>query len=172
MGLFLLDLDGTLVDDAVLEVDGKLQRPQHQLFHEPVLRPNVFETLQRHAEEGDWFSIVTNQGGVAWGYHTKAEVYARIGRALQLLEFFWSAPFTVEVAFHHPRASMPQFKGEGIRKPSPAMLRGAMIAHGIDPGHLDQASPSILMLGDREEDKLAAEAAHVDFMLAGDFFGW
>lgn len=165
MGLILLDMDGTLVDNPLVETEGKLQRPQDQRFHEPVLRPNVFETLHDYALEGDSFAIVTNQGGVAWGYHTAAEVYERIGRTVALLQFFWVQPFSVHVAFKHPGATIPGFKGDDGRKPSDTMLAAALVVHGAA---LDEA----VMVGDRDEDEKAAEAAGVTFTPAFQFFGW
>jgi D-glycero-D-manno-heptose 1,7-bisphosphate phosphatase len=174
MGLLCLDLDGTLVDDALIEEDGKLQRPQDQLFHEPVLRPNVFEVIDRSALEGDRFAIITNQGGVAWGYHTQAEVRQRISRAVALLDFFRGRPFSVHVAWDHPRATVAQFRSDkeevGRRKPGPAMILEAIDRHiGIGTSSLGL---EVIMVGDRPEDEEAAKAASVDFSPAGDFFAW
>ncbi len=163
MGLLLLDLDGTLIDNALVEVDGKLQRHQHELYTEPTLLPNRYERLKQSADEGDSFAIVTNQGGVAWGYHTQAEVYARIAATLRQLCFFWGRPFSVHVAFMHPRATVPQFKGDDGRKPSPFMIGEALGCHQAP------AAP-VLMIGDRDEDREAAESAQVDFVHADDFF--
>jgi HAD superfamily hydrolase (TIGR01662 family) len=168
MGLLLLDLDGTLVADALVEVDGKLQRPQDQRFHEPVLLPGVFDRLSGAAADGERFSIVTNQGGVAWGYHTAAEVRQRIGRTLEQLEFFWGRPFTVHVAWKHPRATVPQFRGDDGRKPAPDMLRAALVEHYED--HTLYADRPVRMIGDRQEDQEAAAALGCDFSFAGDFF--
>lgn len=171
MGLVLLDLDGTIVEDAIHDVpkgDGTgtvLARRQHELYSEPTLLPHVYDTLKRHADEDDAFAIVTNQGGVALGYHTQAEVYARIGKATQLLSLFWGQPFSVHVAFCMPKGYVPGFKGDDGRKPAPTMLQEAMLAHG-------SMGPGVLMIGDRDEDRDAAAAAAVDFRLAGDFFGW
>jgi histidinol phosphatase-like enzyme len=50
------------------------------------------------------------------------------------------------------------------RKPNPGMLDFAM-------SHYGTSSEDTLMIGDREEDKLAAEAAFVDFQYEWQFFG-
>lgn len=180
MGLILLDLDGTLVADALWEDEGKLQRRQYDLFTEPVLLPNRWDRLNQCARDGDRFAIVTNQGGVAWGYHTQAEVYQRIGATLRQLEFFWGRPFSVHVAFKHPRATLPQFKGDDGRKPAPAMLEAALTVHDVDltssraePGPEGSVDfyPAALMVGDRAEDEEAANSANVTYMAAGAFFG-
>lgn len=165
MGLLLLDLDGTLIPNALVEVDGKLQRRQHELYTEPTLLPNRYEVLKKAAEEGDSFAIVTNQGGVAWGYHTQGEVYARIACTLRQLSFFWARPFSVHVAFMHPRATVPAFKGDDGRKPSPFMIGEALGAH-----HAHADIDTALMVGDRDEDREAAESAQVDFVFAEEFF--
>ncbi len=167
MGLICLDLDGTLVENALVEVEGKLQRPQHNVYTASTLLPNRFEVTANAAAEGDRFAIVTNQGGVAWGYHTQAEVDLRIALAIGQLHFFHGAPFTVHVAFGHPRATVKQFKeleGEvSRRKPAPTMLLEAMNAHGMEQAET-------LMVGDLGTDEEAAKAAGVDFVTAEDFF--
>lgn len=172
MGLLVLDMDGTLVEDALIEIPTetgtKLQRRQDELYTEPVLLPNRYETLHSAAEEGDSFAIVSNQAGVAWGYHTQAEVYRRLTTTIGLLSCFWGQPFSVHVAFMHPRATLQQFKGNDGRKPEPTMVLEAMEKHKI----LDSAPPvpGMLMVGDRDEDREAAAGAGVDFVLAEDFF--
>jgi histidinol phosphatase-like enzyme len=180
MGLILLDLDGTLVEDAIVELENPdsakgftLGRRQHELYSEPTLKPHVYETLKRHADEGDRFAIVTNQGGVALGYHTQAEVYGRIARTAALLSMFWSRPFSVHVAWMMPKGYVPGFKGDDGRKPASDMLEAAMLASNplLPEGDEPQPEP-VLMVGDRDEDRDAAAAAGVDFATAGSFFGW
>lgn len=172
MGLLMLDLDGTLVADALVEVDGpkggtKLQRRQHELYTEPLLLPGRYDRLKQAAEEGDSFAIVTNQGGVAWGYHTQAECYRRISSTVGQLACFWGRPFTVHVAFMHPQATVPEFKGDDGRKPDGKMLLDVMNAH---LGQASSAAVNVLMVGNQEEDRLAAAAALVDFVPADEFF--
>lgn len=170
MNLLCLDLDGTLVDNAIVEVDGKLQRRQHELFTQPVLLENRLSVLRSAAQDGWEFAIVTNQGGVAWGYHTVAEVYERIGCALRQLAFFGGRPLSVHVCFSHPRATVKDFKvGTQRRKPSGAMIREAIDAH-LAAG-VSSAGSLIRMVGDRDEDREAAKDANVEFVHAGDFFG-
>jgi HAD superfamily hydrolase (TIGR01662 family) len=165
MGLVCLDLDGTIVESALEEIDGKLQ-PVSGIFTEPKIRPDVFQVLERAALEGDEFAIVTNQGGVAWGYNTVAEAKLRIARAVAYVNFFFERPFTVHACFAHPRATIHHFRdGHERRKPSGAMIREAMEAHGY-------ASPQVVMVGDLEDDELAARDAGVDFVPAGQFFSW
>lgn len=181
MGLIMLDLDGTIVEDAIVELENPaaakgftLGRRQHELYSEPTLKPHVYETLKQRADEGDSFAIVTNQGGVALGYHTQAEVYARIAKTCALLSMFWARPFSIHVAWMMPNGYLPGFKGDDGRKPSPALLRAAMVRHFTAPGDvmdMDSALSMSVMVGDRAEDEQAAEAAGVAFEAASDFFG-
>lgn len=168
MGLVCLDLDGTLVESALEEVDGKLQ-PAPGVFNEPeLIGAHVFDVLERRAREGDSFAIVTNQGGVAWGYHTEAEVWARIGRTVGLLGGFFGRPFSIHVCFVHPRATIARYReGHERRKPSGAMIEEAVRAHGT-PGE----AGDLVMVGDLADDEKAAEAAGAEFIPAGTFFDW
>ncbi len=172
MGLILLDLDGTLVADALVAVPTptgtKLQRHQFDLYTEPELLPNRYEVLETLAADGDSFAIVTNQGGVAWGYHTQAECLRRITNTIGLLNGFWGRPFSIHVAYMHPKATVPAFKGDDGRKPAPSMLEAAFRNHAFVDGGICE---SAIMVGDRPEDEDAAKAAGVAFREASDFFG-
>lgn len=183
MGLIMLDLDGTIVEDAIVELENPaaakgftLGRRQHELYSEPTLKPHVYETLKQRADEGDSFAIVTNQGGVALGYHTQAEVYARIAKTCALLSMFWARPFSVHVAWMMPNGYLPGFKGDDGRKPAPTMLLAAIERHLLNGFEHAPVGSAVmidpLMVGDRDEDQAAAEAAGADFRWAFDFFGW
>lgn len=171
MGLIMLDLDGTLIEDALhdLPVDGggtKLGRLQHQQFTDARLKPNVYDRLKEFAKDGDSFAIVTNQGGVALGFHTQAEVYQRIANTVAQLAFFWGRPWSLHVAWMLPSGYVPGFKGDDGRKPARDMLLRAMGAADY------KTFEDVVMVGDRDEDEKAAEAAGVTFTPAYQFFGW
>lgn len=167
MGLLLLDLDGTLVADALFRgTEERLQRRQEERYGEPLLLEGRREKLRGFAGEGDRFAIITNQGGVAWGYHTEAEVYERIGSTLRQLDYFWERPFSVHVAFEYPgNRALPQYRGESRRKPAPTMIEEALEAHGFDG-----VNEECLMVGNGTDDELAAHAADVEYVEADDFF--
>lgn len=165
--LICLDLDGTLVPNTLEERDGKLQRLQSESFTRPLLLPGRREILEARAAAGDVFAIVTNQGGVAWGYHTQREVHERIGATLAQLDFFWGRPFSLHVAWKMEKGNLlPQFRGNDGRKPQPDMILQARDAHG----DAEYQMWPLLMVGDREEDHDAALNAGVDFLWANDFF--
>jgi histidinol phosphatase-like enzyme len=174
VGLLCFDLDGTLVESALEEVDSKLGPKPGEIFTEPTLRPNVREAVYTAAEEGDRFAIVTNQGGVAWGYATEVEAWARIGRAVALLDGFFGRPFSIHACFAHPRATIARYReGHGRRKPSGAMIREAISVHHeekpleVSPRELALGTS---MVGDLADDEYAARDAGVEFIPAGQFF--
>lgn len=172
--LICLDLDGTLVPNTLEERDGKLQRLQSESFTRPLLLPGRREILEARAAAGDIFAIVTNQGGVAWGYHTQREVHERIGATLAQLDFFWGRPFSLHVAWKMEKGNLlPQFRGNDGRKPQPDMILAAIaaaIATRSAPAGQRVLGVSPVMVGDREEDHDAALNAGVDFLWANDFF--
>jgi D-glycero-D-manno-heptose 1,7-bisphosphate phosphatase len=71
----------------------------------------------------------------------------------------------VACCFNHPRAKIERYrKDDERRKPGPGMILEAMrVCEVSEPGQ-------VLMVGDREEDRGAAEAAGVRFAWADEFF--
>lgn len=110
------------------------------------------------------FALVTNQGGVAFGYQTVEQVYAKIGRVLAAFSFFDGCPVSVHVAFNHPKATVEQYRRDDrIRKPGPGMLLQAMRRHRMD-------AVTTVMVGDMHSDRHAAGAAGVRYYDAEEFF--
>ena len=111
----------------------------------PVLMPNVAETLARVRPGFDACFIVSNQGRIARGEITEAEVRRRFAWVNERL----GRPFT---DFIHP--------------PRPGMFLGLAARYGIDLA----ASTHV---GDSDKDREAAAAAGIAaFIPARDFFGW
>lgn len=165
--LYLFDLDGTLAG-----------------FDSNDLLPGVkawFETKPSDCE----IALCTNQGGVGlrhWmesgGFGNPEElpdeqsVWARISRIKGLL----GRQMAVYVCFAYRSKSsgkwaptpidcdgLPQWD-QRSRKPEPGMLDRAMRDVKIEPCEA-------LMIGDGDEDRIAAHLAGCDFMWAHDFFG-
>lgn len=99
--------------------------------------------------------VVTNQGGIAWGFTTTEKVndiHYRMNLDLRIddarIDAFYFCP-------HHPKGKIPELAIEcNSRKPNPGMLLRAIKEHSIDP-------KESLMIGDMESDLQAGIAAGV-----------
>lgn len=145
-----LDFGGTLVllDEGRTVVDAE---------GNPVLLPNVPETLARARPGYDACFLVSNQARIARGEISETEVRRRFGWLNARLGF----PFT-DWRF------CPHDDGDGCpcRKPRPGMFLDLAAAHAIDLA----ASTHV---GDSWKDREAAAAAGIlSFIWARDFFAW
>jgi len=128
-----------------------------------VLLPGVKERLADYQARGYAVVGVTNQGGVAFGTLSEADVRA-INRRLEeelapgLFDLILYCP-------HHPYGYLrPYAKDAPCRKPSPGMAHEARDRLGLDLG-------ASLMVGDMEVDRLFAENAGIPtFHWAHEFF--
>lgn len=111
-----LDRDNTLIDN-----DGDLGRPELVRLREGV--PDALRSLRA---AGFRLVVVTNQGGVARGAFTEADVdrvHQRIAELIDgevgvvgLIDRFYYCPF-------HPEGAVPEYKREhSWRKPQPGMI--------------------------------------------------
>jgi HAD superfamily hydrolase (TIGR01662 family) len=150
--LIIFDMNGTLTNTPFID-----KQPLAVL-------PDRKEILASFLEEGIKLALVTNQGGVAFGFTTEEEATQEVQAIAQELgiEFF-------AVCFAHPkpkagyeRYGSPEMLSR--RKPEAAMLVEAMEYYHVT----DKAK--VFMIGDMEDDKQAAKAANVRFFWADDFF--
>jgi histidinol-phosphate phosphatase family protein len=153
--LLLLDRDGTLNRSLG-------NRPPNRP-HEVQLLPNVGTVLHHYAALGWRLVVVTNQGGVAFGYQTEAQAQATHQALLDAL------PVNVDASYlcpHHPEGTIPRYAITcPCRKPAPGAILDALHRFGAKPD-------DCRMVGDQDSDRLAAEAANVPFVWASDMFGW
>lgn len=162
--LYMFDLDDTLIT-------GYMNNPNKEYDVWEVL-PGRRAMLNRLFMRGDEIVIITNQAGVAFGHVTEEQVDAKLGTALRRLGLARvrssgdAQPPQVYACLHHPDAPPPWNAPEHAarRKPSGAMLIEAM------NDYPDAAALGVLMIGDREEDMQAAQAAGVPFQWAHLFF--
>lgn len=145
-----LDWGGTLAftrdNRTVIDVTGN-----------PVLMPNVAETLARVRVDYDACFVASNQPRIGRGEITEAEVLRRFAWANERL----GGAFTDWSVCPHTDDD-----GCRCRKPQPGMLLDLAARHHIDLA----ASTSV---GDSEKDRRAAATAGIPtFVWAGDFFGW
>ena len=122
--VIFLDKDGTLIKDVPYNVDPELI----------CLEPGAARGLQRLAQAGYHFVVVSNQSGVARGYF-KAEALGPVADRLDALireaagvglAGFYYCP-------HHPQGSLAEYAVEcDCRKPQPGLLLKAAADLGID----------------------------------------
>jgi D-glycero-D-manno-heptose 1,7-bisphosphate phosphatase len=145
-----LDWGGTLVltrdNRTLVDPDGN-----------PIVAPNVPETLARVRPQFDACFIVSNQARVGCGEITEAEVVRR---------FAWlNAQLGTPIDGWR---LCPHGDRDGCvcRKPLPAMFIEIAAAHGLDLARS-------MHVGDSPKDRDAARAAGVGtFVWASDFFEW
>lgn len=133
-----LDRDGTLNEDT-----GYVHR-----IDEVVWIPGALEAVGRFNAAGRLVVLVTNQGGIARGYYTEADVEALHA---------WMAGALAEAGAHldavyyaptHPEGTVGGLAVEHPdRKPGLGMFERAIREHGIDPARS-------VMVGDKTTDIL------------------
>jgi D-glycero-D-manno-heptose 1,7-bisphosphate phosphatase len=184
MKLAVLDKDGTLV----LPKSGNtfVQNPTDQ-----ILMVGVVEGCQRLIDAGYVLAIASNQGGVSAGHKTLDEANHEMSYCMHLLQGF---DIRIEVAmlcpdfegtqcfvtrwdasFDYITDSLAGFENEDLigtfRKPQAGMLKA--ISRGLGCANASIIQPTQLedcwMIGDREEDRLAAEAAGFGFLDADEW---
>ena len=145
-----LDFGGTLA-----RVDGG--RTVVDLRGNPVLMPNVAETLARIRPAFEMCFVVSNQPRIARGEITAAEVHRRFAWVNEHL----GRPFTGWRLCPHVDED-----GCACRKPQPGMFLHLAAAYGVDLGRSAH-------VGDADKDREAARRAGIQvFHFASDFFGW
>ena len=155
--VIVFDADGTL---RYCTVEGQ---PCPNSSGEWKLYTGVRETLSEYSwagpneGEGTGYGIASNQGGVGVGYFSAETARELLEDTFRTAFGFPPAAGTVEFCPHAPYA------GCHCRKPRPLMLNRIMDLYGA-------SAEEVLFVGDREDDRLAAENAGCDFQWAEDFF--
>ena len=151
--LLLLDRDGTLNESL------GTGPPNHPT--EINLLQGVATRLHELASMGWRIVIITNQGGVAFGYLTEAQAQVTHQALLDAL------PVEVDASYlcpHHPNGTDPRYARHcPNRKPAPGAILAALERFGARP-------QDCLFVGDRDTDEQAAIAAGVPFRWARNFF--
>lgn len=166
--LYIFDLDGTLAG-----------------FDSDKLLPGVKEWFETRPSDCE-LSLASNQGGVGlrhwmesggFGHPeelpTEQDVWARLNKITGLLGRKLVGVY-VCFAYQSKKSgqwapppidcdSLPQWD-QRSRKPEPGMLERAMFDADVTPAET-------LMVGDSEEDQIAAARAGCDFAWAHEFFG-
>ena len=133
-----LDRDGTLNEDT-----GYVHR-----IDEVVWIPGTLDAVARFNAAGRLVVLVTNQGGIARGYYTEADVEALHAWMQGVLAEAGARLDAVYYAPTHPEGVVPDLAVEHPdRKPGLGMFERAVREHGIDPRRS-------VMVGDKTTDIL------------------
>lgn len=155
-----LDLDGTV----------RFSKGRHQFIQGPQdvgIYPDVEPVLWHWRDQGFLILGVSNQGGVAFGYHSPGEVKAMTDA---MARQFTRDPFhsIKECYFHGEGTVAPWNRRSLLRKPAYGML----VVHEMDcflNGFLIDYGRSLLV-GDRDEDRDCAVNAGIGFIEPASFF--
>lgn len=159
--VLILDIDGTVRESIRGEVT-----PQND--EDIRILPNVIDKVTFYKNKG-WFIIgVTNQGGVAFNILKPDET----SDLLKETNHMMGSPFDMILScFFHENGINPIFGRRSLlRKPNYGMLVLAESLAFNNKILLDWDAS--IMVGDREDDRLCAEAAQIEFRWAKDFFKW
>ncbi|HEY9879071.1 MAG TPA: HAD-IIIA family hydrolase [Leptolyngbyaceae cyanobacterium] len=162
MSLLMVDMDGTV--RRPLSGAQYFEHPEDQQVIE-----GVQLAIRSYREQGLVLGI-TNQGGVAAGHKSLEECIREQQFTLHLLpeleEIYFCPDFQGRKCFRVTREgahnhSKDHWSGQ-FRKPGAGMLRLAMQRHKQKP-------ENCLYVGDRTEDRTAAQRAGVSFLWAEDW---
>lgn len=119
-------------------------------FH---LLPTVMDALKLLKSKGFEFVIITNQGGIAKGLYSHAEVAAIHAHLERLCEANGTPLLGIYYSPHHP-----DFGASLSRKPGSLMIERACARYGIDPSRS-------WMIGDKPRDLEAGAGGGVQGVL-------
>lgn len=155
-----------------LDFDGTIRHGRNGTFinqiDEILLYEGVEEILWNYRDEGYLILGITNQGGVAYGFKSIAQVQEEIDATLALFE---RSPFhDVQLSVLHPDGHKAPFNRRSLlRKPDTGML-AVCEARMFQQGIIIDWENSIFV-GDRPEDEECAHKAGIRFVWAHNFFG-
>ena len=157
-----------------VDLDGTIRRPksgekfiQSPIDQEPI--PGAKEAIAKYASEGYLIVGVTNQGGVAAGHKSLEDCIKEQQKTLNLFPQIHSILFCPDFegnkcyrcykqTFFECSNKYPDLIGT-YRKPGSGMIAHVLISTEADPSEC-------VMVGDRPENREAAEAAEVSFIEA------
>lgn len=148
----LLDRDGTIIQE-----NGRIgTKDQVQLI------PGAAEAIASFNKAGIPVAVVTNQGGVAYGFYTINDVEEAHQYLAELLASHGAHADIYLYCPYHPNGNVPAFtRPSEDRKPRPGMGYAAADILGLD-------LESSFMVGDRPEDmgfaeRIGAKGIHVGY---------
>lgn len=162
----------TRIRAFVFDIDGTIRRSKSGAkFIKDVddieLFPDAEARLWQARNEGVFLMALSNQGGVAFGLRTKAQVDAETVRTRELFKEY---PFVDYItSYSHPKGTVEPYNFRSLlRKPYYGGLL-ALEQSAFEHGYIIDWDNS-LVVGDRADDHDMAKAAAVPFQWAWDFF--
>lgn len=157
-----LDIDGTVREGKDDPLDRFVNGPEDvRVF------PEAVEMMRRwkYGRNGRIVGV-SNQGGIALGVVDPNQVMLAMAETNRQAKGLFDR---IAWCAHHPNADPPKITRCWCRKPRPGMLiEAATLMLADHPG--ETYPPHLaMMVGDRDEDRLCAEAANVPFQWAADW---
>lgn len=156
-----LDIDGTVRQGKDDPLGKFVNGPEDVIVFEEAIK-----MMHMWKAGGGRIVGISNQGGVSLGLVTmdlvRAAMYEtnrQTGRIFDKISF----------CIHHPDAQDPEFARCWCRKPRPGLVIESAIDLGLRYPEEMYPPHMALFVGDREEDRLCAEAANIDFEWATDW---
>lgn len=141
--------------DGVINVDyGYVFKPER--FH---FIDGIFELVATANRLHYVVVVITNQAGIGRGYYTESDFHIVTDWMLSQFQKHGASIDAVYFCPHHPEAGIGQYRQESnMRKPAPGMLLKAAVDLNID-------FKTSIMIGDKDSDMQAGQAADVQFLL-------
>lgn len=155
--LLALDLDGTVrqgKDDAL----GRFVNGPEDV----VVFPEAVEMMRRWKKGGGRIIGVSNQGGIALGHTTTAQVAAAMTETHRQADALFDR---IAWCSHYPTAAHPEMARCWCRKPSPGLIVETAVELARATGEIYPPYMG-LMVGDRAEDEQCAALAGFDYQWA------
>lgn len=155
-----LDIDGTVREGKDDPLGKFVNGPEDvRVF------PQAVEMMRRWKAGGGRIIGVSNQGGIALGIVSEAQVAAAMMETYNQAEKLFDK---IAYCKHHPDAKHPEMARCWCRKPKAGLLIEASL--GLAAWYPEIYPPYMgLMVGDRPEDEACAAAAGLDFQWAADW---
>ena len=156
LSLVILDRDGTLIEDSGYPIDPA----------EFIWQPGALRAISWLRSKGVTVAVATNQSGVARGYFTLEQVEAFHSAMDTTIQAEGGRVDAYAICPHLIDASVTEYAVDcNCRKPKPGLVKQLLEEFQVSP-------ESAVMIGDRETDVLAWQAAEVKSFLygGGDLF--
>jgi D-glycero-D-manno-heptose 1,7-bisphosphate phosphatase len=159
--LLILDLDGT-VRKGFDELGRFVNGPEDvEVF------PEAVRMMREWKKRGGRIIAVSNQGGIALGHVTMAQVASAMRETYRQAQGLFDK---IAWCQHHPNAKDPEYARCWCRKPAPGLVIESALALADLVHHTEIYPPHLgLFVGDRPEDELCAKSCSFDFMWAKDW---